>query len=82
MSVHLVVLEYVYSLYVHGKLYGQTEADSDYERSTTNLDGRSSWGLYSPSSGVPSSYNVLAMTSRNLSPEKHVRERLVCRYDT
>lgn len=32
------------------------------------LDGLSSVGLYSPSSRVPSSYKVLAMTRRNLSP--------------
>lgn len=32
------------------------------------LDGRSSCGLYSPSSGVPSSYSVLAITNLNLSP--------------
>lgn len=34
------------------------------------LDGLSSVGLYSPSSSVPSSYKVLAMTRRNLSPGK------------
>lgn len=32
------------------------------------LEGRSSVGLYSPSSSVPSSYRVLAITRRNLSP--------------
>ncbi len=36
------------------------------------LDGLSSWGLYSPSSGVPSSYSVLAITSLNLSPEQTI----------
>lgn len=35
---------------------------------TPYLDGLSSVGLYSPSSRVPSSYKVLAMTRRNLSP--------------
>ena len=34
-----------------------------------HLEGLSSVGLYSPSSRVPSSYKVLAMTNRNLSPE-------------
>lgn len=39
------------------------------------LDGRSSVGLYSPSSRVPSSYKVLAMTRRNLSPVKRPEEQ-------
>lgn len=33
-----------------------------------HLEGLSSVGLYSPSSNVPSSYKVLAITRRNLSP--------------
>lgn len=36
-----------------------------------HLEGLSSVGLYSPSSRVPSSYKVLAMTNRNLSPENN-----------